>query len=75
MTALMFTKQAPTASSHHNGYRRCSRADCGRPGRHALASRPWSLSLLSFHVAAQYRVDPRLIAPALCLEPSQHISV
>ena len=75
MTALMFTKQAPTTSSHHNGYHRCSRADCGRPGRHAPASRPWSLSLLGFHVAAQYRVDPRLVAPALRLEEGQHVSV
>ncbi len=75
ITVFMSTKQAPTASAHHNGYHRRSRADCGRPGRHAPASRPWSLSLLSFHVAAQYRVDPRLVAPALCLEPSQHVSV
>ena len=75
MTALMSTKQTPTASAHHNGYHRRSRADCDRPGRHALASRPWSLSLLSFHVAAQDRVDPRLVAPALRLEPSQHVSV
>ena len=37
----------------------------------APASRPWSLSLLDFHVAAQNRVDPRPLAPALRLEEAR----
>ena len=39
------------------------------------ASWPWSLSLLGFHVAAQHRVDPRLVAPPLRLEEGQHVGV
>lgn len=43
--------------------------------RTKMCQPPIESSLVRFHVSPQQRVDARLIAPPLRLEPSQHLTI